>query len=255
VATHSPTRGLRMKCPIPLPRHRARTLLFARTTQRPSHTHWLGGTRPTHPSAPTRPRVVAYGAQPEQRAVHLQAHRDRLPPRRLRRLRVGSRIEQRLQLPSPRFLERYRPATTHHVEGTPSSPTRSRVVSTPTKRPARPTTRGQHNSGRRAHKAYLPVTSYDDRTTPLTVPARHQRHPYPPELHPVSQYTQPRTGHRGLATHPAPIRAPPGPVGTPHYRPVHVHAKRSTTTVQRPEARPAVRGRRLLTPSRRSVAA
>jgi hypothetical protein len=92
----------------------------------------------------------------------LQAHRDRLPTRRLQRLRLGSCYEQRRQLASPRFLERYRPTTTHNVEGTSSSPPRSRVVSPSAQRPTRPTTRGQHGSGRCAHKAYLPVMSYHE---------------------------------------------------------------------------------------------
>jgi hypothetical protein len=91
---------------------------FARNAQRAGQTHMLGGTRPTHSPASPRPRVVAHSAQPKQRAVYLQANLDRLSPRRLQRLRVGSRLERRPQLPSARFLERYRPATTHHMEGT-----------------------------------------------------------------------------------------------------------------------------------------
>jgi hypothetical protein len=55
MATHSPTRGLRGKGPIPLPRHRTRTLLFTRATQRVGYTHWLGGA--THQPFTTRPRV------------------------------------------------------------------------------------------------------------------------------------------------------------------------------------------------------
>jgi hypothetical protein len=43
-------------------------------------------------------------------------------------------------------------------------------------------------------------------------------------------------------------------VGTPHYRPFRVHAEHSTFVIQRPLAGPAVRGRRLPTPSRRSLA-
>jgi hypothetical protein len=118
--------------------------------------------------------------------------------------RLGTCSEQRRQLPSPRFLERCRPTTSHNVEGTSPSPTRRQVFSPPAQRLARPTTRGQHGNGRCAYKAYLPVTNYDDQATPPMIPARYQRHPYPPALHPVSgkrvgRYTQPRSGHRRLA--------------------------------------------------------
>jgi hypothetical protein len=172
---------------------------------------------------------------------------------------MGSRLERRFQLPSARFLERYRPVTTHHMEGTLSSSTRRRVVSNPTQGQARPPTRGQQGNGRRTNQAYLPVTRFDDRATPLVVPTRHQRHPHPPSLHPVNRervgrHTQPRTRHGGVATQPLPIRTPSGPVGPPYYRPVRFHAKHPAPAVQRPVESPTMRGCRLLTHARRGMA-
>jgi hypothetical protein len=91
--------------------------------------------------ARTLPRVVAHRIHLEQRSVHLQVHRDRLPPRRLQRLRMGSRAARRPKLPSTRFLERCRPFASHHVERTSSGPTRHRVISTPAQGKARRPTR------------------------------------------------------------------------------------------------------------------
>jgi hypothetical protein len=92
------------------------------------------------------------------------------------------------------------------------------------------------------------------------VHARHQRHLIPPALHSISRermgrYTQPRTRHRGLATLPPPIRPPSSPVGTPYYRPARFRAQHPALTIQRPVARPTVRGRRQLTPARRNLMA
>jgi hypothetical protein len=228
MATRTPTRGVRWESPLPLPRHHSRTFLLARNARRPLNSHWLGRPRPFDTQAPARPRMVAQSPHLEQRAVHLQARRDRLPLRRLQRLRVGGRHERRLQLHGPRFLERCRPKTIHHVEGTLGSATRRRAVSTPAKRTAHPPPRGQHRRGRDAHQAHHPVTRYDDRKTQIVVPTRHQRHPHPTPLHP-----QPRTQYGGLATQPPPIRPPSSPVETPHYRQIRLYAQHTTPTLQR----------------------
>jgi hypothetical protein len=100
MAAHASARGLRRESSVPLPRHRASTVLFTRARQRVSNTYRLGGTRAPKSPATTRPRVVAHGTHPTQRSVHLQAHPDRLPPRRLQRLRMGGRSERKVQLPS-----------------------------------------------------------------------------------------------------------------------------------------------------------
>jgi hypothetical protein len=124
------------------------------------------GPRPPSASATTRPRVVAHGSQTQQRPVRLQAHRKRLPPRRFQQLRMGSRAERRTKLPSTRFLGRFGPTATHHVERTSSSPAHHRVVSTPTTRTACPPTQGQHRRGRYPHQANHTVARYDDRAAP-----------------------------------------------------------------------------------------
>jgi hypothetical protein len=49
MASHASANSFRGKSTIPLPRHRARTVLFARAPQRFSYTSWLGGrVRLTH---------------------------------------------------------------------------------------------------------------------------------------------------------------------------------------------------------------
>jgi hypothetical protein len=134
---------------------------------------------------------VAYNANLKQRSIHLQTHRDRLSPRRLRRLRMGNRAERRLKLPSAWFLERYRPATTHHMEGALRFSTSGRVFFTPTERPTSPPPRGQHGGCRGPNQASLPVTRHDDRAPALVVPTRHERHPHPQRhQHSAENWTQ-----------------------------------------------------------------
>jgi hypothetical protein len=144
---------------------------------------------------------------------------------------VGRRAERRPQLASPRFRERTGPTATHHLDGTPISSTRHRIVSPPTQGTPRPPTRGQHRRGRYPHQANHTVTRYDDRAAPPVVSARLQRYIHSTPLHPfrgeyLGRYTQPQAGHRGLATHPATLRRPSSPMGPPLYRPLCIYAQR-----------------------------
>jgi hypothetical protein len=101
LATGQTTSGIHA---IPLPRHRAGPLFPSRTTLRTEYTTGMGRTRPNDAPAQARPRVVAYNARPRQRTLDLQTHRDSVPSRRHKLLRIGSRSERQSCLPSTRFL-------------------------------------------------------------------------------------------------------------------------------------------------------
>jgi hypothetical protein len=172
---------------------------------------------------------------------------------------MGSRAEQRPKLRSTRFLARFKPIATCHVDRISSSPTRRRIVPTAATGMTGPPTLGQHRRGRCRHQADHTVTRYDDRATPHVVPARHQRHPHSTPLHTLGcehlgRYTQPRIGHRGLATQPSALCTPSSPVGGPLYRPIRMYTQHSAPALQRRMARPSARRRRLPTPPRLGVA-
>jgi hypothetical protein len=109
------------------------------------------------------------------------------------------------------------------------------------------------------NQTHLAVACHDDRAPALVILSRHQRHPHPPALHPVGRqrlggHAKPRIGHRGLAAQPPAFQTPTSTVGPAYDRPFRVYAKRPTPAVQRPLEGPAVRGRRLPTTARRSLA-
>jgi hypothetical protein len=201
------------------------------------------------------------GAQfpPKKRSLHLQTHRDGLPPRRLQRVRLGRHPERRPQFSSPWFLELSRPRPPHHVEITSCSPTLRRIVHAQTTRAQRPSPRGQQCCGRDTHEANHAVTSHNDKTMPTQVPPGRQRHPRMAPLHPFSskylgRHIQPRIGHRGLATKPEGLFTNSGPMGPALNRPLRVYAQHTAAPLQRQTARPPLRGRRLPTSTRRGLA-
>jgi hypothetical protein len=125
----------------------------------------MGRTSPDDTPHEARPRVVAYSARPTQRTLNLQTHRDGVPPRRLKWLRMGSRAERQPCLPGTRFLVRRRPTPTHHMEGTTSCATRHRILFTTTTRMQRLTPRGQHRRRGDAVQIDYSFPCHDDRIT------------------------------------------------------------------------------------------
>jgi hypothetical protein len=202
--------------PVSLPRHRAGSF-FPRELHDVLATRlgWGGRpqprrvarTRPTHAPTTSRPRVVANSPHTKQLPLHLQAHRDCLPPRRLKRLRMGRRLERQPQLLGTRLLGRTRPPPTHYLERATRSPTRNRVLPPSARGPQCPPTQEQHHCGRILHQAYYTITYNDGRDSMSLVPSQHQRHPHSTPLHPVRSkylggFSPPRNGHRGMQVNP-----------------------------------------------------
>jgi hypothetical protein len=92
--------------------------------------------------------VVADSARPAQRALNLQTNRYGVLPRRLKSLRMGSRVERQPQFSGARALVQRRPAPTHYMEGATSRATCNRIFPTTTTGTQRLAARRQHhNSG------------------------------------------------------------------------------------------------------------
>jgi hypothetical protein len=79
-------------------------------------------------------------------------YRDRLPPRGLQRLRMGSRGQQKPRVPCARILVRHRPQATHNAELSTSRAPSTRVLPKLVAWTKRPTPRGQHGGRGYAYK-------------------------------------------------------------------------------------------------------
>jgi hypothetical protein len=100
LATRQTTSRFRKEGAVLLPRYRAIAFLSTRTPLRVEFATRMGrpGTHDTLVIA--RPRMVADSARPTQRTLNLQTHRDGIPPRGLKCLRVGSRVERHYDNPN-----------------------------------------------------------------------------------------------------------------------------------------------------------
>jgi hypothetical protein len=163
MAMRETTRRFRWESTIPLPRHRANTVFPPRTPLRVKYATWMGRPSPHATPAQARPRMVADSARPAQRTFNLQTDRDGLPTRRLKWLRMKSRVKRQPQISGARFHVRRRPAPTHHMEGATSRTTRDRVCSTSATGTQRLTTRGQHRRRGYAFQANHSLPRHDDR--------------------------------------------------------------------------------------------
>jgi hypothetical protein len=158
----------------------ASAFLPTRTLLRVEYATWMGWPSPDDTQAKARPRMVADIARPEQRTLNLQTHRDGVPPRRFKRLRMGSRVKPQPLLPGARVMVRRPPTPTHHLEGATSRTTCNRIFPTIATGTQRLISRRQHCSRGYAFQAYHTLPRHDDRITEAMAFTRRQRHQHPP---------------------------------------------------------------------------